>query len=75
MKLKRRKLEARLKNIKLGPSRKELKHSRMSQSNCKVRVAIDLSFDDLMNDKVHTFLNELVLLTFKNYAIIGPFVS
>jgi hypothetical protein len=24
----------------------------MSQSNCKVRVAIDLSFDDLMNDKV-----------------------
>lgn len=45
----------------------------MSQSNCKVRVAIDLSFDDLMNDKVHTFLNELVLLTFKNYAVIGLF--
>lgn len=47
----------------------------MSQSNCKIRVAIDLSFDDLMNDKVHTFLNELVLLTFKNYAIIGIFLS
>jgi len=58
LKLKQKKLDARLNNIKLGPSRKELKHSKMSQSNCKIRVAIDLSFDDLMNDKVHTFLSE-----------------
>lgn len=55
LKLKQKKLDARLNNIKLGPSRKELKHSKMSHSNCKVRVAIDLSFDDLMNDKVDTF--------------------
>jgi len=73
LKLKQKKLDARLNNIKLGPSRKELKHSKMSQSNCKVRVAIDLSFDDLMNDKVHTFFNELVLLAFNNYTIIGLF--
>lgn len=36
----------------------------MSQSNCKIRVAIDLSFDDLMNDKVHTFLSEWMVLEF-----------
>lgn len=52
LKLRQKKLDARQNNVKLGPSRKELKHSKMSQSNCKVRVAIDLSFDDLMNDKV-----------------------
>jgi tRNA (guanine9-N1)-methyltransferase len=51
-KLKQKKLDARLNNIKLGPSRKELKHSKMSRSNCKVHVVIDLSFDDLMDDKV-----------------------
>ncbi|KDR15159.1 tRNA methyltransferase 10 homolog A isoform X1 [Zootermopsis nevadensis] len=51
LKLRQKKLDARQNNVKLGPSRKELKHSKMSQSNCKVRVAIDLSFDDLMNDK------------------------
>ncbi|XP_069683540.1 tRNA methyltransferase 10 homolog A [Periplaneta americana] len=49
--LKEKKLQARLNNVKLGPSRKELKHSKMSQSNCTVRVAIDLSFDELMNGK------------------------
>lgn len=38
-------------NIKLGPSRKELKHNKMSTSNCKVHVVVDLSFNDLMNDK------------------------
>lgn len=52
LKLRQKKLDARLNSIKLGPSRKELKHSKMSQSNCKVRIAVDLSFDDLMNDKV-----------------------
>jgi tRNA (guanine9-N1)-methyltransferase len=50
--MRQKKLDARLNNIKLGPSRNELKRSKMSQSNCKVRIAVDLSFDDLMNDKV-----------------------
>ncbi|KAJ9587939.1 hypothetical protein L9F63_018642, partial [Diploptera punctata] len=50
-KLKQKKLNARINNVKLGPSKKELKHSKMSDSSCKVHVAIDLSFDDLMNDK------------------------
>ncbi|PNF25276.1 tRNA methyltransferase 10-like protein A [Cryptotermes secundus] len=51
LKLRQKKLDARLNNIKLGPSRKELKHSKMLQSNCNVRIAVDLSFDDIMNDK------------------------
>ena len=51
-KLKQKKLDARVNNLKLGPSRKELKHSKMCKSSCKIRVAIDLSFDELMNDKV-----------------------
>lgn len=73
LKLKQKKLDARLNSIKLGPSRKELKHSKMSKSNCKVRVAIDLSFDELMNDKVHISLTELVPLIFKNYAVMRSF--
>ncbi|PSN38365.1 tRNA methyltransferase 10 A [Blattella germanica] len=50
-KLKQKKLNARLNNVKLGPSRKELKHAKMSESSCKVHVVVDLSFDDLMNNK------------------------
>ncbi|KAG8231087.1 hypothetical protein J437_LFUL011055 [Ladona fulva] len=50
-KLKIKKQVALLNNLKLGPSRKQLKHNKMSTSNCKVHVAIDLSFNDLMNDK------------------------
>ncbi|XP_066997570.1 tRNA methyltransferase 10 homolog A isoform X2 [Anabrus simplex] len=48
---KQRKAEARSKNLCLGPSRKILKSSTMAKSSCKIRVAIDLSFDDLMTDK------------------------
>ncbi|XP_049778480.1 tRNA methyltransferase 10 homolog A [Schistocerca cancellata] len=47
---KRRKMLARLNNISLGPSRSFLKKCTMANSKCKVRVVIDLSFDDLMSD-------------------------
>ncbi|XP_049955951.1 tRNA methyltransferase 10 homolog A isoform X2 [Schistocerca serialis cubense] len=47
---KRRRMLARLNNISLGPSRSFLKKCTMANSKCKVRVVIDLSFDDLMSD-------------------------
>lgn len=50
-KAKKRKLEAKLNNIDIGPSRKELKRSKMENSPCKIGVVIDLSFDNLMTDK------------------------
>lgn len=57
--IKKRREEARLNNIKLGPSRKELKQHKMSLSSCKVRVVLDFSFDDLMNDKdLHKCINQ-----------------
>lgn len=49
---KQRKIEARLNNVDLGPSRKQLKMCKMSTSPCKTGVIIDLSFDDLMIPKV-----------------------
>lgn len=49
---KQRKIEARINNIDLGPSRKQLKQMKMSNSPCKTGVIIDLSFDDLMIPKV-----------------------
>lgn len=51
LKAKKRKLEAKLNNIEAGPSRKELKRSKMENSTCKIGVVIDLSFDDLMTNK------------------------
>ncbi|RZF38627.1 hypothetical protein LSTR_LSTR014512 [Laodelphax striatellus] len=48
---KMKKIFAKLNNLDLGPSRKTLKRCLMSTSTCKVSVAIDLSFDDLMNEK------------------------
>jgi hypothetical protein len=36
----------------VGPSRKSLKHNKMADSSCKLRVVVDCSFDDLMNEKV-----------------------
>lgn len=51
-KAKKRKIEAKLNNIDLGPSRRELKRSTMRNSSCKIGVVIDLSFDDLMISKV-----------------------
>ncbi|XP_063232684.1 tRNA methyltransferase 10 homolog A [Bacillus rossius redtenbacheri] len=46
-----RKREARLNNVALGPSRKELKRCTMAGSDCRVRIAIDMSFDHLMSEK------------------------
>lgn len=52
LKAKKRKMEAKLNNIDLGPSRKQLKRSTMANSSCKIGVVIDLSFDHLMISKV-----------------------
>jgi len=38
--------------VDVGPTRKALKRNTMKNSRCKVTVAVDLSFDDLMSDKV-----------------------
>ncbi|CAG9817350.1 unnamed protein product [Phaedon cochleariae] len=51
LKMKEKKYQAKLNNIDLGPSRKELKRIKMKDSPCKVSVCIDLSFDELMTDK------------------------
>ncbi|XP_076671155.1 tRNA (guanine(9)-N(1))-methyltransferase Trmt10A isoform X2 [Andrena cerasifolii] len=50
-KVRQKRAFARANNIDLGPSRKALKKSTMADSDCKVGVTIDLSFDDLMIDK------------------------
>lgn len=52
LRTKRKKIFAKLNNIDLGPSRKHLKQCKMSDSPCKTSIVIDLSFDDLMIDKV-----------------------
>lgn len=52
LKTKKRKVEAKLNNIDLGPSRKQLKNRKMENSSCKTTVVIDLSFDELMINKV-----------------------
>lgn len=49
--MKLRRSEARAKNIKLGPTRKELKRCKMSTSKCKIKVVLDFSFDHLMTPK------------------------
>jgi len=59
-KKKARKLEAKLNNLPLGPSRKKLKECTMADSQCKVKVIIDFSFDDLMSPKdIHKGINQL----------------
>ena len=45
----RRKLEA---GVDVGPTRKALKRNVMKNSRCEITVAVDLSFDELMSDKV-----------------------
>ena len=45
----RRKLET---GVDVGPTRKALKRNTMKNSRCKITVAVDLSFDDLMSEKV-----------------------
>ncbi|KAI0217164.1 tRNA (guanine(9)-N1)-methyltransferase [Lamellibrachia satsuma] len=43
--------QARQQNIDLGPSRKSLKRNTMGHSACRIRVAVDCSFDDLMTER------------------------
>jgi len=38
--------------VDVGPSRNSLKRNKMKNSRCELTVAVDLSFDDLMGDKV-----------------------
>jgi tRNA (guanine9-N1)-methyltransferase len=47
-----KRIAAKINNIQLGPSRKELKNAKMATSSCKVSVVIDMSFDDLMDARV-----------------------
>lgn len=51
LKTKEKRIHAKLNNIDLGPSRKELKRVKMKDSPCKINICIDLSFDELMIDK------------------------
>ena len=50
-KAKEKRAHARANNIDLGPSRKALKKCTMADSDCKVTITIDMTFDDLMLDK------------------------
>ncbi|CAH0554779.1 unnamed protein product [Brassicogethes aeneus] len=50
-KCKEKKIHAKLNNIEIGPSRKELNKNKMENSSCKVGICIDLSFSDLMINK------------------------
>lgn len=49
-------------NIKLGPSRKQLKASKMANSKCRTSVVIDMSFDGLMSEKVSNSKTHLLFL-------------
>ena len=50
--------EKRQRGEDLGPSKKQLKRLKMSDSKCKIRVCIDMSLDSYMsgNDVRRTFL-------------------
>lgn len=50
-KAKQKRIEAKINNIDIGPSRKALKHSKVANSSCTTGVIIDLNFDDLMIEK------------------------
>lgn len=54
LRTKNKRIEAKVKHLDLGPSRRQLKRSTMATSPCKTGVAIDLSFDHLMTNKVST---------------------
>ncbi|CAG2230210.1 RG9MTD [Mytilus edulis] len=51
LKKKQRRQEARDRGETLGPTRKMLKLNSMEKSTCKVKVVLDCSFDEYMNDK------------------------
>lgn len=54
LRTKNKRIEAKVNHLDLGPSRKQLKRCTMATSPCKTGVAIDLSFDHLMTNKVST---------------------
>lgn len=51
VKAKQRRIEAKVLNIDIGPSRKALKRRKLECTESKVGVIIDLSFDNLMKEK------------------------
>lgn len=52
LKTKKRKIDAKINNLNIGPSRKQLKSCTMKNSTCKIAIVFDLSFDELMISKV-----------------------
>lgn len=60
-KSKEKRAHARANNIDLGPSRKALKKSTMAESSCRVTMTVDMSFDDLMQDKDIAKLTKQIL--------------
>ncbi|XP_043512897.1 tRNA methyltransferase 10 homolog A isoform X1 [Frieseomelitta varia] len=72
-KIRQKRAFARANNIDLGPSRKALKKSTMADSNCKIGITIDLSFDDLMIDKDIAKLTKQILRCYTlNRRAIAP---
>lgn len=62
LKTKHKKHEAKLNNVDLGPNRKQLKNVKMANSACQIGIVIDLSFDELMINKV--FYLTIILMSF-----------
>ncbi|XP_053393225.1 tRNA methyltransferase 10 homolog A-like isoform X2 [Mercenaria mercenaria] len=52
---KARKRACRERGEEVGPTRKQLRHNKMSKSNCKIKVVVDCDFDDYMAEKVCDF--------------------
>ncbi|XP_060593069.1 tRNA methyltransferase 10 homolog A-like [Ruditapes philippinarum] len=48
---KARKQACRERGEDVGPTRKKLRHNKMSKSNCRVKVVVDCDFDDYMAEK------------------------
>lgn len=59
---KARKRACRERGEDLGPSRKQLRHNKMSKSTCKMKVAIDCDFDDYMAEKVSVIIMRYPLM-------------
>lgn len=68
-----RKKEARENNLKLGPTRKELKNSKMCRSACKVRLVLDFSFDKYMSSRdIGKCVNQLLRCYSANRRCANP---
>ncbi|ESO12470.1 hypothetical protein HELRODRAFT_62052 [Helobdella robusta] len=60
-------------NEVLGPSKKQLKLNSMQNSQCKIRVVIDCSFDDYMSEKdVMKFSQQLQYCYARNRRAANP---